>query len=65
MQAIQWGVHSPQAMQRHTGSVKDGASKLPRSEARTTLPLVPEYGDPLWLTRPDDAARGNREATPK
>jgi hypothetical protein len=62
--AIHWGTHIPQAMQRHTGSVKDGASKPPQSETRPPLPLVPEYGDPLWLppVRPEEAERGNSRA---
>ena len=45
---VRWEVYIPQAMQRHTGSVKDAA---PHSSSAndTTIPLFPEYGDPIWI----------------
>ena len=47
--AIRWEGHLPMALQRHTGSVKDDAAKSLKRENDTRIPLVPEYGDPLWL----------------
>jgi hypothetical protein len=47
--AIRWEGHLPMAMQRHTGSVKDQAAKSSKRDNDTRIPLVPEYGDPLWL----------------
>jgi hypothetical protein len=51
--SIRWEIHIPQAMQRHTGSVKDTApesSKCNPSKANDAkIPLFPEYGDPIWL----------------
>ena len=47
--AIRLEGHLPMAMQRHTGSVKDDAAKSLKRESDSKIPLVPEYGDPLWL----------------
>jgi hypothetical protein len=58
---VRWEVSIPQAMQRHTGSVKDTAPKSlkcnPSNVNDTTIPLVPEYGDPIWLAavRPEQS----------
>ena len=65
--AIRWESHLSQAMQRHSGSVKDGAAQKPRPENDRTLPLVPEYGDPVWLlprVRDEDAEREAALTTP-
>ena len=46
--SVRWEVHIPQAMQRHTGSVKDTAPKSSNAND-TNIPLFPEYGDPIWI----------------
>ena len=46
--SIRWEIHIPQAMQRHTGSVKDTTPKL-LNVNDTNIPLFPEYGDPIWI----------------
>ena len=47
--SVRWEVHIPQAMQRHTGSVKDTAPKSSNPND-TNIPLFPEYGDPIWIS---------------
>jgi hypothetical protein len=65
--AIRCEGHLPMAMQRHTGSVKDESAKSAKRENDTRIPLVPEYGDPLWLIAGAPAGevqRSNERQTP-
>ena len=52
--SICWYTHTPIAMQRHTGSVFDSARPQQGSNPKQPLPLVPEYGDPIWMLARDD-----------
>jgi len=61
--SICWFVHTPMAMQRHTGSVFDAASKSQNADREAKV-LLPEYGDPVWLqTETATPERARRVAT--
>ena len=60
---VQWTTQIPLAMQRHTGSVFDAASKSQNAD-RDAKVLLPEYGDPVWLqTETATPERARRVAT--